>query len=260
MIFPYYLLEESYTAANHGRRGYAVFVGHYGVGLAAKRFAPQTSLGTLVFAALFADLLAWGLVVVGVEHFAITPRITLTNPLDLYDYPISHSLAMDFVWATLLAVTYYAIRQYWRGSVVLFVAVLSHWVLDFIAHRADMPLAPGIHRYYGLGLYNSRTGMIVVEGLIWLMGIALYLGATRPKKRVGIYVFWLGAALLTWVWAISLRGLPPPGTIIQAGISSLVFIVATLAWAYAVDHWRFSTDLGGAIAAPAKQARRIRKG
>jgi hypothetical protein len=46
----------------------------------------------------------------------------------------------------------------------------------------------------------------------------LYLGATRSKKRVGIYVFWLGAALLTWVWAVSLKGLPPPGTIFQAGI------------------------------------------
>jgi hypothetical protein len=71
-------------------------------------------------------------------------------------------------------------------SVVLSVAVLSHWVLDFIAHRADLPLAPGIHRYYRLGLYNSRTGMIVVEGLIWFMGIALYLGGTLSKKRVGV--------------------------------------------------------------------------
>jgi hypothetical protein len=231
-----------------------MFVGHYGVGLAAKRFAPQTSLGTLVFAALFADLLGWALVVAGVEHFAIRPGITTTNPLDLYDYPISHGLATDFAWATLLAVAYYLIRRYGRGSVLIFVAVLSHWVLDFIAHRADMPLAPGIHKYYGLGLYNSRPGMIAVEGLIWVIGIVLYLGATRSKKQVGIYVFWLGAALLTWVWAVSLKGLPPPGTIIQAGISSLVFMAITLAWAYALDHWRSSTVPSGAIAAGAKQA------
>src|SRR5215472_3969376 len=139
----------------------------------------------LVFAALFADLLGWALVVGGVEHFAIKPGITTANPLDLYDYPISHGLATDFAWATLLAISYYLIRRYWRGSVLIFVAVLSHWVLGLIAHRADMPLAPGIHKYYGLGLYNSRFGMVVVEGLIWVMGIVLYISATRSKKKLG---------------------------------------------------------------------------
>jgi hypothetical protein len=218
-----------------------MFVGHYGVGLAAKRFAPRMSVGTLVLAALFADLLGWALVVAGIEHFAIKPGITITNPLDLYDYPISHSLATDAVWGALLAAGYYLVRKYWRGSLLIFVAVLSHWFLDFVAHRADMPLAPGIHKYYGLGLYNSRIGMISVEGLIWLSGIVIYLRATRSKKRLGIYVFWIGAAALTWIWLVSLRGLPPPGTIVQAGISSLVFMFVTVAWAYWVDHLRRST-------------------
>jgi hypothetical protein len=217
-----------------------MFVGHYGVGLAAKRFAPQTSVGTLVLAAFFADLLGWALVVAGIEHFAIKPGITVTNPLDLYDYPISHSLATDAVWGVLLAAGYYHVRKYWRGSLLIFAAVLSHWFLDFVAHRADMPLAPGIHKYYGLGLYNSRIGMIGVEGLIWLSGIVIYLRATRSKKRQGTYVFWIGAALLTWIWLFSLRGLPPPGTIVQAGISSLVFMFVTVAWAYWVDHLRSS--------------------
>lgn len=208
----------------------------------------------LLFAALFADLLGWMLVVAGVEHFAIRPGITTTNPLDLYDYPISHSLAADVGWAVLLAFAYYLLRRYWRGSVLIFVAVLSHWFLDFVAHRADMPLAPGIHKYYGLGLYNSLPGMIVVEGAIWLGGIGLYLTATRSRKRLGAYLFWIGAAALTWVWAISLRGLPPPGTIIQAGMSSLAFMGMTLAWAFAVDHWRSSTVVSAGLAASANQA------
>ncbi len=219
-----------------------MFVGHYGVGLAAKRFAPRTSMGTLLLAAVLADLLGSVLVVADVEHFAIRPGITTTNPLDLYDYPISHGLVTDVAWGVLLALAYYLVRRYWRGSVLIFVAVMSHWFLDFVSHRADMPLAPGIPKYYGLGLYNSLRGMLVVEGLIWLSGIVLYLTATRSKKRAGIYVFWIGAAALTWVWAVSLRGLPPPGTIIQA----LVFMAITLAWAYAVDHWRSSTDISAA--------------
>ncbi len=218
--------------------GATMFVGHYGAGFAGKGAAPQMSLGTMVLAALFADLLGWTLVVSRVEHFAIRPGITTTNPLDLYDYPISHSLATDALWGVLFAGIYYVTRRYWRGSVVLFFLVLSHWFLDFIAHRPDMPLAPGIHRYYGLGLYNSRAGMIVVEGLIWFAGVVIYARATRATKRLGIYVLWIGVALLTWIWAVSLKGLPPPGTIIQAGISSLIFMSVTVAWAYWVDYLR----------------------
>ena len=218
-----------------------MFVGHYGVGLAAKKFAPQISLGTLVLAALFVDLLAWTLVVAGVEHFAIRPGITATNALDLYDYPISHSLAADVFWGALFAGGYYLVRKYWRGSVLIFACVLSHWFLDLIAHRADLPLAPGIHKYYGLGLYNSRVGMLVVEGLIWLGAIVIYLRATPSKRRLGVYAFWIGAALLTWIWLISLKGSPPPGTIFQAAISSLVFMTLTVIWAYWVDHLRSST-------------------
>lgn len=228
-----------------------MFVGHYGAGLAAKRFAPRMSLGTMVLATLFADLLGWALVVTGFEHFAIKPGITTTNPLELYDYPISHSLAMDVVWGALFAAIYYLVRKHWRGSVVIFVLVLSHWLLDFIAHRPDMPLAPGIHKYYGLGLYNSRPGMIAVEGLIWLGGIVIYLGATRSRKRLGAYLFWIGTAVLTWIWLVSLRGLPPPGTIVQAGISSLIFMTVTVVWAYWVDHLRSSTPN---IATRAQQA------
>lgn len=178
--------------------------------------------------------------VTGIEHFTIKPGITITNSLDLYDYPISHSLATDAVWGALLAAGYYLVRSYRRGSVLILAAVLSHWFLDFVAHRADMPLAPGIHKYYGLGLYNSRIGMIGVEGLIWLSGIVIYLRATRSKKRLGTYVFWIGAALLTWIWLVSLRGLPPPGTIVQTGISSLVFMLVTVAWAYWIDNVRSS--------------------
>ena len=94
-----------------------MFVAHQGVGLAAKRFAPETSLGTLLAAAMWPDLLAWALVVAGIEHFAFRPGITLTNPLDPYDYPISHSLLTDVVWGAVFAGAYamaYFVRRQWQ--------------------------------------------------------------------------------------------------------------------------------------------------
>jgi hypothetical protein len=198
------------------------------------------SLGTLVLAALFADLLLWVLLLTGIEHFAIKPGITVTNALDLYDYPISHSLATDAVWGALLATPYYLVRKDRRASLVIFAAVLSHWLLDVIAHRTDMPLAPNIRKYYGLGLYNSRPGMIAVEGLIWLGGIVIYLRATRAEKRFGTYVFWIGAAVLTWLWLVRFKGLAPPGSMVKTAISSLVFMLLTVAWAHWVDGLRSS--------------------
>ncbi len=218
-----------------------MFVAHQGVGMAAKRFAPKTSLGTLLAAAMWADVLAWALVVVGIEHFAFKPGITLTNPLDPDYYPISHSLLTDVVWGALFAAAYYVARRYWRGSLVIFIAVVSHWFIDVIAHRPDLPLLPGTQKYVGLGLYNSLPGMLLVEGGIWLGGIAIYLLVTRAKVRLARYVFWIPAALLTWIWLISLNGDPPPGSISQAGVISLASIVLIVAWGYWADRLRSST-------------------
>jgi hypothetical protein len=53
-----------------------VFIGHFGVALAAKRIAPKTSLGTLVFAAEFLDLTWPILLLLGVEHVRIAPRVS----------------------------------------------------------------------------------------------------------------------------------------------------------------------------------------
>jgi hypothetical protein len=96
--------------------------------------------------------------------------------------------------------------------------------------------------------------MIAVEGLIWLIGIVIYSRETRAKKRLGTFALWIGVAVLTWIWLISLRGLPPPGTITQAGISSLIFMTVTVAWAYWVDHLRVPAASTQSPATRAQQA------
>ena len=166
------------------------------------------------------------------------PGITTTNALDLYDYPLSHSLLMSVVWGALLAAAYYGVRRYSRGSLLIFAAVVSHWVLDFVSHRPDMPLAPGVHRYYGLGLYNSRAGMVVVEGLLWVAGVVLYERATRLRRRTGFWVMYIGVAILTWLWVASLSGAAPQVSMVTMGIIDLVFLAVLVSWAYWVDRLR----------------------
>ena len=75
-----------------------MFIGHFGVGFAAKKAAPRVSLGTLCLSAQFVDLLRPTLLILGVEHVAISPGITRSVPLDFTDYPVSHSLVMARVW------------------------------------------------------------------------------------------------------------------------------------------------------------------
>lgn len=215
-----------------------MFLGHFGVALGAKRFAPRVSLGLLMLASLLPDLLAWSFVIAGLEHIAIKPGITATNALDLYDIAMSHSLLMDGVWSALLAIAYYLGRRDPCGAWILAMAVLSHWVLDFASHRPDMPLAPGLRIYLGLGLYNSPLGIFAVEGLIWLAGILVYTRGTRAKNRAGAWAFWGIVLLLTPLWIGTLKGAPPPGNIVQAAISSLVFFSLVVAWAFWMNRLR----------------------
>jgi hypothetical protein len=57
-----------------------VFLGHYGVALAAKKAAPRTSLGSLVLAAQFVDLLWPFLLLAEVEHVRVGPGYYSCRP------------------------------------------------------------------------------------------------------------------------------------------------------------------------------------
>ena len=213
-----------------------MFVGHLAVGFAGKRFAPKTSLGTLLIAAQLPDILWSIFLITGVEHARIVPGITAASPLDLYDFPVSHSLLLDFIWAFAFAGLYFLVKRYARGAWVLLLAVLSHWVLDFVSHRPDMPLAPGLPWKHGLGVWNSVPLTFAVEGGLWLLGIAVYLRATMSSDRLGTYAFWPVIAVLTAIWIGSIVGNPPPD--VRAVALGNLLTGAVFAWAYWIDRHR----------------------
>ncbi len=214
-----------------------MLVGHIAVGFAAKRITPRVSLGTAVLAAVLPDLLWCAFLLAGVEHVAIKPGRGAANYLALSDVAFSHSLLMDAIWGALLAAAYYSARHYAPGAWMLFAAVMSHWLLDFVAHRPDMPLAPGIHRYFGWGLWNSVAAAVIVEGGMWVAAIIVYVRATRARNRTGIAAFWIGVAVLTLAWYGNITGAPPPTPRAMAA-GSLVFFSAIVAWAYWMNRLR----------------------
>ncbi|HEU5299248.1 MAG TPA: metal-dependent hydrolase, partial [bacterium] len=130
-----------------------MFLGHYAVAMGAKRAAPAIGLGTLILAAQWADLLWPVLLLAGVERVEIVPGITALSPFDFVHYPITHSLLGIAVWGALFGLLYVRRSKAPRLGWILGLTVVSHWVLDFLVHRPDLPLAPGAMRV-GLGLWN----------------------------------------------------------------------------------------------------------
>jgi hypothetical protein len=215
-----------------------MFVGHFAVALGAKRFEPKLTLPVLFAAVVFLDILWPLLIVLGVEHARIVPGITAASPLDLYDFPYSHSLVTSLAWAVLFAVPW-LLRREMRAGIVAGVCVFSHFILDWVAHRPDLQLAPGVAARFGLGLWNHLALSVAVEAAMFALGIALYVAATRATNRMGSIGMWCLFAFLGSAWLSGPFGPPPPG--IQAvAVSALLLIPLILLWAHGIERGRVS--------------------
>jgi membrane-bound metal-dependent hydrolase YbcI (DUF457 family) len=213
-----------------------MFIGHFAVGLAAKSVKPTISLGTYFIAVQFVDLLWPTLLIFGLEHVAIDPGNTAMTPLNFIHYPISHSLLMALIWSLCGFVLYYLIKKDLKGGLIIAVCVASHWFLDFITHRPDLPLDLSETTKVGLGLWNHKGLTVVAETLLFAVGLFLYVKSTQPRNKTGIYSFW---ALIIFLLIISVGnavGPPPPdvNAIAWAGHLQWLFVI----WAYWVDRNR----------------------
>ena len=217
-----------------------MFIGHPAVAFAAKRVAPRTSLGVLMGAAMFLDLIWPVLVLVGVEKVRIDPGNTAFTPLAFDYYPFSHSLVSSLALAALIALGYWRVTRYVTGAWVSGVAVFSHWVLDFISHRPDMPLAPGISTHVGLGLWNSVPATMTVEVLMFAGGLWLYTRTMRPNGKAGRFSLWILVAFFGLSYLGSDFGPPPPNwqALAWVGIASWILPF----WAGWVDRQRESAS------------------
>lgn len=212
-----------------------MFLGHFALAMGTKRVAPKPALGTCVLAAQFADAIWPVFVLLGIEEVRIAPGITAATPLDFVWYPYSHSLLFDAMWAALFAGAYYALRRDRIGALWLAALVLSHWVLDVIAHRPDMPLWPGSARV-GLGLWNSVSATIAIELVLFAAGAWIYGRTTTATDAIGRWSWRAFAAVLVILFLVSANGPPPPSVraLAWVGLAGWLFV----AWGYWIERHR----------------------
>ena len=228
-----------------------MFIGHFGLGLAAKRAAPGLSLAVLFAAAQLADLLWPVFLWAGIEQVRIDPGNTRVTPLDFVSYPYSHSLLLLTCWALIMAVAFRGRDP--RAFAVISVLAVSHWLLDFVTHRPDLPLYPGGSKF-GLGLWNSVAGTVALEVPLYLAGAWIYLRFTRARDRVGRWglLALLATLLLIYAGNVALAAPPPSAMAIAAvGIAGgLLFI----AWSWWVDRHREPREAPVRVTASAREA------
>ena len=206
-----------------------MFAGHFAVACAAKRFAPRTSLATLIVAAQFLDLLWPWLVIAGIERVSLAPAGG-PYPLEFDHYPWSHSLAMAVFWGLVFAGAYGWVRKDWRAARVVGALVVSHWFLDLLTHFPDLPLAPATTARFGLGLWGHPLLALAFELLCLAAGVAVYLAGTRAIRAPGTWGFAALIAFLAVTQVASTLGPPPPSPEAVAWTGMAMWLLVLWAW------------------------------
>lgn len=206
-----------------------MFVGHYAAALAAKAAQPKTPFWTYVLGAQLVDVAWGGLVLAGVEKMSLDPRQP-GNPLVLSYMPYTHSLPAVAAWALAAGLAAFFLLKLPRGAAIAVgLVVLSHWGLDFLVHRPDLPLGFGGPKV-GLGWWDYPAPEQALEmGLLAIAATAW--GWRRGLQGHGGWSAPLFLVLLVVLQLVSIVA-PPTGGAPQMVIASLsAYMLATLfAW------------------------------
>ncbi|TWW07923.1 hypothetical protein E3A20_29470, partial [Planctomyces bekefii] len=164
-----------------------------------------------------------------VDHLA-----TAVTPLNFEYYPYSHSLLMSIVYSVLLGGTVGFFLKSRRAAIGVALVVASHWLLDYVTHRPDLPISFD-HTIVGLGMWNSVTATVALETSMFALGIFLYLKETSLSNGRQKW-FWGLIGFLLLIYAGNIFGPKPPVDMAPALIAGPALAMWLLVlWGYLVD-------------------------
>jgi hypothetical protein len=134
---------------------------------------------------------------------------------------------MSIVWSGLFAITYFLFTKNKNASLLLGGLVFSHWILDFIVHRPDLPLTPFYDIKVGLGLWNHPALEIILELGLFIIGTYFYYTSENPKRKLS---FWLLIGFFLLIHLMNLVGPPPPKPDAVAWTANLMWLFVIWAW------------------------------
>ena len=209
-----------------------MFVGHIAAGFGLKKVEPRLNLRILLLGALFADLLLWVLVILGVESIVV-PENFRTGHYFSFVYPYSHSLAASVLWSVLAGTAVWfmigaQVPRRFALALIAGVAVFSHFVLDFLVHVPDLPLLSNDSPKLGLGLWRDMPVALAVELGIAAIALAVYLRVTSlPRARIAVVIGLVAfASALTVIGPHAASEPPPP--VVQAASSFVTLLLVVL--------------------------------
>jgi hypothetical protein len=210
-----------------------MFVGHYGPGLAIRAWRPELPLWLMFLMVQLVDI-AWAvLVMAGVEKVRIAPGITAANPLDLYYMPYSHGLIAALAWSLVAGLVCRVAFRWPTWTLVPWVgaAVFSHWLLDLLVHRPDLPVY-GDSMKLGLGLWNFPTIALLLEAAVLFAGLWFYLRRTAPRNAIGRFGPVVFVALMLVLQVTTAAGPPPPspGAVAVSALAAYLAFAAVAGW------------------------------
>ena len=212
-----------------------MFAGHYAVSFLVKKAESKLPLWILFLATQLLDILWAIFVLLGIERYRITPGITASLPLDLYYMPYTHSLAAAVAWSAVVfalcrwVIPLSGLRSN-RSARFLALAVFSHWVLDLVVHRPDLPLYDNAYKV-GFGLWNYPVIALLLESALLFGAIWLYLHATASTSFAGRYgMMFFGLAILALHCLLLWGPLPPSTTAGAIRLGALYLILAAAAY------------------------------
>ncbi len=222
-----------------------MFIGHYGVALAAKPAQKQIPLWLLFIAVQWLDVVWSVLVMLGIEKLRIVKGFTQANSMDLYYMPYTHGLIGALALSAVLgglAIMFLRDRRVAVFSIVAG-AVFSHWLLDLVVHVEDLPLI-GDTMKVGFGLWRHVWLSLPLELATLTLGAVIYARAMPSNTRTGVRAYWIFVGLMVLAQLYGQFGPDPASPIAQAKTALAAYLALALLAAI-VDRLRRRTARTG---------------